>query len=160
MPSPPDPGGPAAPGYSQGMRRFGYALLISALCAAPACAADAPRLCGALHALGDEARRSGEPQRISAEVDLGAAAACHPVTENAATRSFCDAAAQEIGLAWRVYGCVETMAAEPQVTTRAEHAEGRGRKAITHLAARLAHGVRLDLNETGGRYAIIVWSPK
>jgi hypothetical protein len=142
------------------MRRLGFALLIAALCAAPASAAEAPPLCKALRALGDEARRSGEPQRISAGVDFSAPADCRPVTDNAATRSFCGAASQEGGLAWRIHGCVDTMAAETQVTTRGEHAEGRTRKAIAHLTAGLAHGVRLDLEEAGGRYDIVVWSPK
>ena len=52
------------------------------------------------------------------------------------------------------------LAAETQVTTGGEHAEGRGRKAITRLTAKLAHGVRVDLNEAGGRYDIVVWAPK
>jgi hypothetical protein len=142
------------------MRRLGYALVIAALFAAPARAAEAPTLCTALRGLADEARRRGEPQRISAGVDLAAAAPCRPVTDNAATRSFCGAAAQESGLAWRIYGCEDTMAADTQVTTRGEHAEGRGRKAITRLTAKLAHGVRLDLNEAAGRYDIVVWAPK
>jgi hypothetical protein len=142
------------------MRSLAYALVMVALSAAGARADEAPALCKALRGLGDEARRSGQPQRFSADVALAAPAPCRPVTVNAAAQAFCDTAAQESGLAWRLYACVETMAAEPRVATRGEHAEGRSRNAITHLAARLAHGVRLDLSETTGRYDIVVWAPK
>ncbi|HEV7383326.1 MAG TPA: hypothetical protein VGN89_00495, partial [Phenylobacterium sp.] len=146
-------------GYSQGMRRLIYALIIATLCAAPARAQPMPALCKALHGLSDETRRSGEPQRISADVAFAAPAACRPVTGGAAARAFCDAAAQESGLAYRVLSCVANMAAGPQVTTRNEHAEGRGRDAITHLTGKVG-GARLDLSETAGRYDIVVWAPK
>jgi hypothetical protein len=141
------------------MHRLGYILLIATLCAAPARADELPALCKALHGLSDEARRSGQPQRISADVAFAAPAACRPVTDGAATRAFCDTAAQESGLAYRVLSCVANMAAGPQVTTRNEHAEGRGRDAITHLMAKVG-GARLDLSETAGRYDIVVWAPK
>jgi hypothetical protein len=141
------------------MRRLGYVLLIATLCAAPARAEQLPALCRALHGLSDEARRSGEPQRISADVAFAAPAPCRPVTDSPATRAFCGAAAQESGLAYRVLGCVANMAADPEVATRNEHAEGRGRDAITHLTAKV-HGARVDLRETGGRYDIVVWTPK
>ncbi|HEY0438409.1 MAG TPA: hypothetical protein VGC92_17340 [Phenylobacterium sp.] len=142
------------------MRRTVIAVVIATLAAGPAAALEAPPLCKALHGLGEEARTSGAAQRISADVDTAAPAACRPVTDNPAARAFCDAAAHEAGLAWRLYDCENSMAADPQVTTRAEHAEHRTRKAITHLAAKLAHGVRVDLSETGGRYDIVVWAPK
>jgi hypothetical protein len=141
------------------MHRLGYALLIATVCAAPATAQPLPALCKALHGLSDEARRSGEPQRISADIAFAAPAACRPVTEGAATRAFCDAAAQESGLAYRVLGCVANMAADPLVVTRNEHAEGRSRDAIAHLTAKVG-GARLDLSETGRRYDIVVWTPK
>ena len=142
------------------MRALVPALVIAVLAAAPAWADETPALCKALHALGDEARSSGAPQRISADVALADAAACRPLTASAAARAFCDTAGREVGLAWRLQDCVETLAASPQITTRPEHAERRSRNAITHLAASLAHGVRLDLSETGGRYDIVVWAPK
>lgn len=142
------------------MRPLGYALMIAALTAAPAGAQPMPALCKTLHELGDEARRSGQPQRISADVSLADTAACRPATAGAAAKAFCDVGAREVGLAWRLQDCVETLAASPQVTTRPEHAERRSRNAITHLTAKLAHGVRLDLSETSGRYDIVVWSPK
>jgi hypothetical protein len=141
------------------MRRLIYALLVATLCAAPARAEPLPALCKALHGLSDQARRSGEPQRVSADVAFAAPAACRPVTDSAATHAFCDAAAQESGLAYRVLACVANMAADPQVTTRNEHAERRSRDAITHLTAKV-RGARLDLSETGGRYDIVVWAPK
>jgi len=142
------------------MRPLLYALLLATLCAAPAGAQPLPPLCKAIHGLGDEARRTGEPQRVSAGVNFAGPAACRPVTENPATRAFCDVAAQETGLAYRMLACVANMAAEPGVTTRKAHAEGRGRDAITRLTAKQAHGVRLDLAEAGDHYDIVVWAPK
>lgn len=142
------------------MRRPALALLIATLFAAPAFADETPPLCKALRGLGDEARMSGQPQRISADVALAAPSACRPVTDNAATRAFCDAAAGTAGLAWRIYDCENTLAAETLVTTGGEHAEGRSRKAITRLTAKLAHGARVELSEAGGRYDIVVWAPK
>jgi hypothetical protein len=141
------------------MHRLGYALLIAAIAAVPAWADEAPPLCKALRGLSDETKLTGEPQRISAGVDFAGPAPCHAVTDTAAARAFCDAAAQESGLAYRVLNCVANMAAEPQVATRPEHAERRSRDAITHLTARL-HGARLDLNEASGHYDIVVWAPK
>ncbi len=146
------------------MRRLALALLTTTLCAAPAHADQAPALCKALRGLAEEARRTGQPQRISAGLgaDPATTAACRPVAENAATRSFCDAATAASGLAWRVYDCVNTIAAEPHVTTSDEHAERRSRNRITHLAAGLAHGARLDLSlaPSPARYEVVVWAPK
>jgi hypothetical protein len=142
------------------MRRLIYALFIVTLSAAPAFADQTPPLCKALHGLDDETRRTGEAQRMWAGVAFAAPAPCRAVTDTAATRAFCDAAARESGLAYRILACVANMAAEPQVTTRNEHAEGRGRDAITHLTARRGHGVRFDLTEASDHYDIVVWSPK
>ena len=142
------------------MRQIIFALAIAIFSETPAFADQTPALCKAIHALDDETQRTGEPQRISAGVDFAGPAPCRPVTDNAATRAFCDAAGRESGLAYRLLACVANMAAEPQVTTRAAHAEGRGRDAITHLAARRAHGIRFDLTEAGDHYDIVVWSPK
>jgi hypothetical protein len=142
------------------MRRLIYALFVATLSAAPAFADETPALCKALRGLDDEARRTGEPQRMWAGVDFAAPAPCRPVTDTAATRAFCDTAARESGLAYRLLACVANMADEPRVTTRNAHAEGRSRDAITHLAGRQAHGVRLDLTEAGDHYDIVVWSPK
>ncbi|MGZ3375854.1 MAG: hypothetical protein ACXU8S_04590 [Phenylobacterium sp.] len=142
------------------MRRLICALLFATLTAAPAVAQELPPLCRAVHGLGDEARRTGEAQRVLAGVAFAGPAPCRPVTDNAATRAFCDVAAQETGLAYRLLDCVANMAAEPGVTTRNEHAERRSRDAITHLTARQAHGVRFDLTEAGDHYDIVVWSPK
>ena len=142
------------------MRQIIYALFIATLSATPALADQTPALCKALHGLDDEARRTGAPQRMWAGVDFAGPAPCRAVTDTAATRAFCDAGARESGLAYRILACVANMADEPGVTTRNAHAEGRSRDAITHLTARLAHGVRLDLTEAGDHYDIVVWSPK
>ena len=142
------------------MRLLAPALLALTLIAAPAFADDTPALCKALHSLDDQTRTSGEAQRIWAGVDFSGPAPCRPVTDNAATRAFCDAAAGESGLAYRLLACVANMAAEPKVTTRNAHAEGRSRDAITHLTAKRSHGVRFDLTETGDHYDIVVWQAK
>jgi len=142
------------------MRRLGPALLLAALSAAPARALDLPPLCKALRGLGEEARSSGQPIRISAAVDLGAPGDCRPAADSAAARAFCAAAAQAEGLAWRIYDCENTLSSDAQVTTRAEHAEHRFRKAITRLTFNVGHGARFDLTEASGRYDIVVWAPK
>ena len=143
------------------MRRLALALLLAALLPPLAAAADeTPPLCKALRGLGEAARMSGQPQRISADVALAAPAGCRPVTDSPATRAFCDEAARAAGLAWRIYDCENTLAADTQVTAGGEHAEGRSRKAITRLTAKLAHGARVDLSQAGGRYDIVVWAPK
>jgi hypothetical protein len=141
------------------MRRFGLAVAIAALSVAPAAQADeAPPLCKALRGLAEDAGRTHEPLRIAVAADTGQT--CRATPDTAATRPFCDAATTATGLAWRLYDCVNTMAAGPQITTTGEYAEGRSRKKITHLAARLAHGVRLDLTTTTARYDVVVWAPK
>jgi len=127
--------------------------------AAPSAYADeTPPLCKALRGLADEAARTREPLRISIAAD--AAQTCRATPDDAATRPFCGAASAATGLAWRLYDCVNTLSAEPQITTTGEHAEGRSRKTITHLAARLAHGVRLDLTAAPDQSALVVWAPK
>jgi len=140
------------------MRRFGLALAIAALSVASARADETPALCKALHGLADEAARTHEPLRMA--VAASGAQPCLATPDNATTRLFCDAASAATGLAWRLYDCVNTMAAEPQITTTDEHAERRSRKAITRLAARLAHGVRLDLTAAGDHYDVVAWAPK
>jgi len=143
------------------MHRLGLALTLAALAAAaPAHALDLPPLCQALHSLADEARTGGQPLRISASVDLGAPGDCRPLTDTAATKAFCAAAAQADGLAWRVYDCQNNLSSGLQVSTRAEHAERRFRKAITRLTVSLGHGARFDLSENAGRYDIVVWAAK
>ena len=143
------------------MRRLASAaLLIAVLFADPALADPMSPFCKTLRGLADQARQSHEPQRITASVNLAGPADCRPATDNAAIRAFCEAAAQESGLAWRIHGCVDSLAAQPQTVTRDEHAELRTRKAIVHLTAGLAHGARLDLSETAGRYDIVVWAPE
>jgi hypothetical protein len=146
------------------MRPIGLTLAIAALSAASvapvAWADEAPPICKALHGLADQASRTHEPLRISIAAD--AAQACRATPDDAITRPFCDAASTATGLAWRLYDCVNTLAAEPQITTTGEHAEGHSRKVITHLAAKLARGVRLDLSVAPdtGHYDVVVWAPK
>ena len=144
------------------MRRIGLVLILAAVAAsavAPAAwAAGTPALCKALRGLADEARSTREPLRFSVGAD--AAQACRPSPENAATRSFCASATTANGLAWRLYDCVNTLAADPQVVTTGEYAERRSRQKITRLTAALAHGVRLDLSLATDRYDVVVWSPK
>jgi hypothetical protein len=138
------------------MRPIALALMIAALSAGPAFADDAPPLCKALRGLAEAARGTGQPLRIS----LDAAQACHATPENDATRAFCVPASTATGFSWRLYDCVNTMAAQPQVTTTGEHAEGRTRKKVTRLTAALAHGVRLDLTASADQHEIVVWAPK
>ncbi len=143
------------------MRRLGTALLLLAtLSAAPARALDLPPLCKALNGMGEETRGSGQPIRISAGADLGAPGDCRPAGPSAAARAFCDAAASADGLAWRIYDCENNMSSDAKISTRAEHAERRFRKAITHMTFNLGHGAHFDLTEASGRYDIVVWAVK
>jgi hypothetical protein len=137
--------------------KFALALaLVLAAATTPAAALDLPPLCQALHALGDAARASGQPQRIAASPGGCAPAAPGP------GQAFCAAAGGDAdALAWDLLRtCLNTLAAEPQVTTAADLVEvgPRQRKRITHLAAKLGHGERLDIAYSAGRYDVVVWA--
>src|SRR5438045_2920433 len=128
--------------YSAPMRPLSLALAALALSAPAAVAAEPPALCKALHALAGEARRSGEPQRISLAVGADRGSACRPASTGAAVAAFCAAAegAEPHVTPWLVSECVQTLAADPQITTGAEPSGYRGRKMLTRLAAKLGGG--------------------
>jgi hypothetical protein len=127
----------------------------------PAAAFELPPLCQALHGMGDAARAAGGAQRVTV-----AASGCQPVGDAAAGRAFCAAAAAVIGadglhmLPWSAEKCVDNLLAEPQLTTAAGDVGPKHRKQLTHLAAGLGHGVRLDVSLAGDRYDVVVWAPK
>jgi hypothetical protein len=137
------------------MLRLTLALVLAAA-ASPAVALDLPPLCQALHGLGDAARASGQPQRIA--VSRGG---CAPAAPGPAVQAFCGAAGGDPDtLAWDLLRtCLNTLAAEPQVTTAADLVDvgPRQRKRITHMAAKLGHGAWLDLAYAAGRYDVVVW---
>jgi hypothetical protein len=147
------------------MRRTAVALTI-ALCAPPAQAAEAPALCKALQGLAEAARRTGEPQRISVYLGPDRMLRCRMEAPSGPAPTFCDAAvaegeAEAYAFPWRLNECVQTVAADPQVTTGDEASGFRGRKRLTRLAAKLGGGVRLDLSYApGDRYDVVVWSQK
>lgn len=130
------------------------AAVLSSLGASAAHALDMPPLCKALHSLADDARQSGLPQRISV------AGACR--AESPASRAFCDAAGggDPDALPWQIRGCVETMAADPQISFGGPHPGIPHDKRITHLAAKLGHGLRLDVSARAGGYDVVVWQVK
>lgn len=140
--------------------------LMIAVSASAVEAAEPPALCKALHGLADEARRTGEPQRISI-IRGDRALECRRATPGAATAAFCSAAfaAEPAVAAWMAAECVQTLAADPQITTGPEASGYKTRKAITHLAAKLGGGVRLDVAHAAPssgytptvRYDIVVW---
>jgi len=130
--------------------------VVLAAAATPAAALDLPPLCQAMHGLADAARESAKPQRIA----IGPGGC---VGEAPAAKAFCGAAGGDGDvLAWDILRtCLNSLGAEPQVTTGAEAvtAVGRERKRITHMAAKLGRGVRLDLTYAAGRYDMVVWRP-
>jgi hypothetical protein len=137
------------------------ALVFLAAAATPAVALDLPPLCQAMHGLGDAARATGQPQRLAVTP-----AGCSSMGDTPAGRTFCAAAARggaeaADAFAWDLLRtCLNSMAAEPQVTTGAEVVEvgSRQRKRITHLAAKLGHGVWLDLTYAAARYDLVVYA--
>lgn len=147
------------------MRRTAVALAI-VFSVSAAHAAEPPALCHALHALADEARRTGAPQRISVFLGPDRMLRCRVETPSGPAPAFCDAAgeageAEAYAFPWRLNECVQTVAADPQVTTGDEAGGYRGRKRLTRLAAKLGGGVRLDLSYApGDRYDVVVWSQK
>ena len=139
------------------MRPIGLALLALALAAPAAGAAEPPPLCKALHGLADEARRTGQPQRISLVVGADRRAACEPGSAGAALCAALDGAEPHVA-PWLISDCLQTMAADPQITTGAEPSGYRNRRILTHLAAKLGGGVRLDVSYApAGRYQLVVW---
>lgn len=134
------------------------------LCAAAAAtlataarAAEPPPLCAALHGLADAALQSGQPQRISV-----GAGPLNCRAGSAAGQAFCGAAAggDADAFPWQVRACVETMSADPQITFGGAKAGLPHDKLITHLAAKLGHGVRMDLTTAAGGYDLVVWRPR
>lgn len=140
------------------MMRLTLALVLAAA-AGPAAALDLPPLCQALHGLADAARETGQPQRLSVSAN-----GCAPGAESGAARAFCAAsgAGDPDAFAWDLMrSCLNSLGTETQVTTGAEGDVGpRHRKRISHMTARLGHGVRLDLAYGAGRYDLILWSPR
>lgn len=137
------------------MRTALPALILAAALAAPtARAAEPAPICAALHGLAEAARQGGQPQRISVTSAYRA--------EGAPGRAFCDAAGggDPDGLPWQVRSCVETMAADPQIGFGGSHPGIPHDRLITHLAAKLGHGVRLDLAARAGGYDVVVWAPR
>jgi hypothetical protein len=143
------------------MRSLLIAVVLSAV-AAPAAALDLPPLCQAMHGLADAARNGGQPQRLAIRPD-----GCAADGDSAAGRAFCAAsgagqADAADAMPWELLRtCLNSLAAEPQVTTAGEGDIGpRHRKRVSHIAAKLGHGVRLDLAYSAGRYDLVVWAPK
>ena len=131
------------------------ALLAAGVSAAQA--AETPAICIALHAVADAARQSGQPQRVY----VGAG---RPVcrAEDTVGQAFCETAAGADldGFPWRLRACVDTVAADPQISFGGPHSGISHDKLITHLAAKLGHGVRMDLSGAAGGYDLVVWAPK
>jgi hypothetical protein len=143
------------------MRRTLFALtgfVLTALSAPLAAAAEPSPVCQALHGLADQARRSREPQRI-AILRGDRALDCQAGTPGAATAAFCAAVfnVEPAVATWLVGECVQTVAADPQVTTGAEPSGYKTRRMITRLAAKLGGGVRLDIAATARRDDLVVW---
>jgi len=140
------------------MRPFLIALVFAAA-ATPAAALDLPPLCQSLHGLGDASRAGGgQPMRIAVS-----SSGCAPAAPGPAGQAFCAAAGGDAdAVPWELLRtCLNTLSAEPQVTTSADVVEvgPRQRKRITHLAAKLGHGVWLDVAYAAGRYDVVVWAP-
>jgi hypothetical protein len=157
------------------MRRLPLALLIATLAGPTTQAAEIPAVCKALRALGEEARTANAVVRIAAVSGADGALTCPANAASPATGAFCEAAAAASGagpagrLPWLLYDCVDTMAAAPQVITADGRAGRRPTMKVTRLAARLAHGVRVDMSfapatapgwSEAGRYDVVVWAPK
>jgi hypothetical protein len=148
------------------MLRSALALMTVVVSASAAEAAEPPALCKALHDLADQARQTGQPQRVSI-IRGDRALECRRQTPGAATAAFCSAAfaAEPAAAAWMAAECVQTLAADPQITTRPEASGYKTRKAITHLTAKLGGGVRLDMAYAASSsayaptvgYDIVVW---
>jgi hypothetical protein len=140
----------------------GLALLALAA-ATPAVALDLPPLCRAMHGLADAARQTHEAQRL-AIADGGSAGAVSCQGASPAAKAFCDAAGAAVGsdgadmVPWRLFECVDNLGAEPQRTFVPGDVGPNHRQRMTHLAAGLGHGVRLDISRGQERYDLVVWS--
>lgn len=140
------------------MLRTGLAL--TALALSVAAAAEPAPVCKALHGLADAARSTGEVQRISLIVTADDKASCQASGAGAAFCAAIDGASAHVA-PWLVSECVQTLAADPQITTGPEPSGYHGRKRLTQLAAKLGGGVRLDVSYVpAGRYELVVWRPR
>ncbi|MDB5442508.1 MAG: hypothetical protein JWP86_1740 [Phenylobacterium sp.] len=156
------------------MLRPALALMIATVSASAVEAAEPPALCKALHGLADTARQAGEPQRISIIRGDRAPFICRAATPGAAGDAVCHALSNTdpAVAAWMIAECVQTVAADPQITTASQPSGYKTRKRLTHLAAKLGDGVRLDLADVPppagvqplgwsyGRVDAVVWRPK
>ena len=152
-------------GWSAGL------LAAGAVLSASAAQAEDLVFCHALRAVREEAKGAHEPFRITAEVapGPGGALTCRPALDAPALRSFCDAAVASVGaegghmLAWRVFQCVDTVISGSTLTTTDEVIGPRNRRKISHVAADMGGGVRLDLSQPAaspGRYDLVIWRPR
>lgn len=135
------------------MLRTALALSL-ALSASAAHALEMSPVCKALHGLGDAARASGQPQRVTLTGPT-----CDRGTPGPATAQFCAAllGADSGAAPWLLRGCVQTLAADAQVTTGKAPSGFGEKREITRLVAKLGGGVRLDVQGTKDRYELVVW---
>jgi hypothetical protein len=162
------------------MRKLSLGLAAAlAACAPAAQALELAPICSALHRLGEEARTTGQPQRISlVKANAASPMACEPGARTSAQAAFCEAATEAIGAEfhhlypWRLYDCLRTLAADPRVTTADEFTGVPRRQKLTRLEARLGGGVWMesvwapgpDADQGAnrgyyGRYDLVVWRP-
>ena len=162
------------------MRALVLGLAALAASAPPAWALDIPPICRALHRLGDEARATGQPQRIAlVKARASTPMACEPGAKTAAQADFCEAATGAIGaefhhlFPWRLDDCVRTLAGDPRVTTVDEFTGVPRKPKLTTLFAKLGDGVWMESTWTPGpdadqgpnkgyygRYDLVVWKPQ
>lgn len=158
--------------------RLGLWLSLGMLSATPALAADAP-FCAALRALGQEARTSGEAQRVAVLKQEAMVFACGRTNDVAAQRAFCDAALGAVGVEfthafpWKVYDCLKRDQLRPKVEQVDQYTGLRGRRKIVHLSAGWKDGTRLDIRfhpdgdfgdapefkDYWGFYRLVIWRP-
>jgi hypothetical protein len=158
------------------MRRWIVAIAFGlALYANPAQAGDED-VCAAFAKLADQVLADGQIVRIefSNVPDDNVFIMCGPIDKPPA-HAFCNAMISAGGMhgfnfyAGRVLQCLQVAGVRPGAAVRARRAGRRGSGPLTHLAARLRTGVRIDLrfvpNSPGdeevfmGRYELVLWKP-
>lgn len=140
--------------------------------------ANTEQLCRALQDLKQNAARSG-PERVAILKEAEMTFACRRTESAPAQVSFCDAAAESVGIEfthkfpWLIHDCLRAVGIRASLETVDRYTGIMNRKKITHLWAKWRDGTQIDIrfNPTAdfspeprfegywGAYGLIIWRP-
>ncbi|CAN5525704.1 hypothetical protein BH10PSE14_BH10PSE14_19300 [soil metagenome] len=157
----------------------GIWLFLAMACVSSSAMAAVKDFCRALSSLKNEARSSGNPQRVAVVKEEAMTFACARNKEVGAQVAFCAAALDAVGIEfthafpWLVHDCLRADHIRSTIETVDQYTGLRGRKKVRHLWARWGDGTRLDLRfepwgdfaddakfrDYWGAYKMVIWQP-